>query len=49
MSLVHPLTLEPGSRPHTDPGLLAGVAVFVFVIVLVLAAACIVVLFIWWR
>jgi len=36
-----------GTKSSTDAGLLAGVAVFV--IVLVLAAACIVVLFIWWR
>ena len=40
---------DPGAVPSLDPGLLAGVAVFVFVIVLVLAAACIAVLFIWWR
>ena len=38
---------DPGPGPSPDPGLLAGVAVFV--IALVLSAACIVVLYIWWR
>jgi len=42
-----PSTDPGGIRSSTDAGLLAGVAVFV--IVLVLAAACIVVLFVWWR